>query len=59
MKITLTNGYTGLDTEKKHWWVCGSDGGKGEWERYWKVDGEKSRMDGNVVNEAQKRDGGQ
>lgn len=51
MKITLTNGYTSLD---KHWWVCGSDGEKDEWERYWKGrwgerGEEEEGKDGNVV----------
>lgn len=51
MKITLTNGYTSLDSEK-HWWVCRSDGGKDVWEIYWK--GDRGKKEGWKCGKRQK-----
>lgn len=54
MKIALTNGYTSLDTEK-HQWVCGSDGERDRWKRYWKGDSERRGKDQNVVKDKEWR----
>lgn len=45
MKITLTNGYTSLDS-RKHRRFCGRDGEKDGRKRYWKE--REKRNDGNI-----------